>query len=258
MTMVSTESRFLGVLKIIRFNVQFYAISLIGLVLVIGILASHLAPRWLERLVLLGAVVMGFWTISSLLVSWYVYDFAGVTRWVWMRTQLHPLPRNWVNIHSGLDESTAALKRLFPGSEGSVIDIYDPAEMTEPSIARARRMYPATEPFVIGTFDHLPLPGGDRDFVFLLFAAHEVRMPERRSQLLRESGRVLRHGGQVVLVEHLRDWPNFLAFGPGFLHFHSQRTWRKNIQEAGLQIERENTITPFVHCFFLRKAVGWN
>ena len=140
--------------------------------------------------------------------------------------------------------------------QGSVVDIYDPAEMTEPSIARARRMYPATEPFVIGTFDHLPLPTGDQDEVFLLFAAHEVRAPERRSQLLRESSRVLKKGGQLLLVEHLRDWPNFLAFGPGFLHFHSQESWRKNIQQAGLTIERENTVTPFVHCFFLKKADG--
>jgi len=117
-------------------------------------------------------------------------------------------------------------------------------------------MYPATEPFVVGTFDHLPLPAGDRDEVFLLFAAHEVRAQERRSQLLRETNRVLKEGGQVILVEHLRDWPNFLAFGPEFFHFHSKRTWRKNIQEAEFQMERESTITPFVHCFFLRKVAA--
>ena len=256
MTKVNVEDRFAGVLKIIRFNIQFYVMSLIGLVLVIGILASHVLPLWLARLVFLGAVIMGFWTISSLLVSWYVYDFAGVTRWTWMRTRLDKAPRKWVNIHAGLDESTAALKVLFPDSESVVIDIYDAVEMTEPSIARARRMFPAKEPFITGKFDSLPLPGGDRDGAFLLFAAHEVRAPEHRTQLLCETSRILKENGEAVLVEHLRDWPNFFAFGPGFLHFRSERSWRKSIQEAGLQVERESTITPFVHCFFLRKVEG--
>jgi hypothetical protein len=60
--------------------------------------------------------------------------------------------------------------------------------------------------------------------------------------------------GQVVLVEHLRDMPNFLAFGPGFLHFHSGRSWRGSIQKAGLRIEQQTRVTPFVCCFILRKA----
>lgn len=139
--MVETPaSRFSGVLKIVRFNTQFYVV--IGFVVVIGLLASSLLPLWLERVISLGAVVMAFWTLRFLLVSWYVHDFAGVTRWAWMQTQLHRLPQSWVNTHAALDESTTALKRLFPDSEGFVIDIYDPAEMTEPSIARARRMIP--------------------------------------------------------------------------------------------------------------------
>ena len=254
MTVASEEGPFTGVLKIIRFNIQFYAVSVIGMLLIIGLLASHLLPAWLAPLVIFGAACMAFWTVSSLLVSWYVYDYAGVTRWTWMQAQMQGAPRKWANIHAGLDESTAALKKLLPGSKGSVIDIYDPAEMTEPSIARARRMYPATEPFVVGKFDHLPLPDSDCDEVFLLFAAHEVRATGRRTQLLRESARVLKQGGQVVLVEHLRDWPNFLAFGPGFLHFHSARTWQTNIHEAGFQVERESTVTPFVRCYLLRKA----
>ncbi len=251
---VHTDTRFAGVLKIIRFNIQFYVVSLAGLVLIAGILALHLLPTWLARLVALGALTMAFWTLSSLLVSWYVYDLVGVTRWTWLRAHLRTPPQKWVNIHAGLDESTSALKSLFPDSESVVIDMYDPAEMTEPSIARARRIYPAAEPFLRGSFNHLPLPGGDHDRAFLLFAAHEVRTSEHRNQLFRETSRVLKHSGQVVLVEHLRDWPNFLAFGPGFLHFHSGRTWRKDIHDAGLVVERESTVTPFVHCFILRKA----
>jgi SAM-dependent methyltransferase len=253
--MTLTQSHFAGVIKIVRFNVQFYALSALGLVAVIFLVVSRLLPPFLELVVLCGAAVVAFWTLSSLFASWYVYDHIGVTRWGWLRSQLPVFPHRWANIHAGLDESTSALRQLFPQTEGSVVDIYDSGEMTEFSIARARRMYPSTGPFKPGKYDSLPLPDDQCDAVFLLFAAHELRITEHRTKLLRETARVLRETGYVVLVEHLRDWKNFLAFGPGFFHFHSKRNWGRSIREAALFVEQESQVTPLVHCFVLRKAV---
>jgi SAM-dependent methyltransferase len=249
-----TRERFAGTIKIIQFNLQFYAASLLTVVIITALLAFQLVPQRLELALLLAAAAVIFWTVSSLAVSWYVYDHIRVTRWRWIPDALSIRPRRWVNIHAGLDESTAILRQLFPGTDGLVIDIYDSGEMTEPSIARARRIYPSANPFVAAKFDNLPLPAGDRDTVFLLFAAHELRALAHRIQLFRELARVLQNDGQVILVEHLRDWRNFLAFGPGFLHFWSGREWRQTIRHAGLRIERESCNTPFVRCFLLRNA----
>jgi SAM-dependent methyltransferase len=249
-----SSSRFEGVFKILRLNNRFYAGSALGLVAVLLLLSSHLLSGWLGTVAVCGALVIAFWTLSSVAVSWYVYDYVGVTRWAWMGARVWPVPQRWANIHAGLDESTTSLRHLFPGTDGATVDIYDPVGMTEPSIALARRLYPATERAEAGRADALPMPDADRDAIFLLFAAHEVRAPEGRTQLLRETCRVLKESGQVVLVEHLRDLPNFLAFGPGFLHFHSGRSWLRSIRDAGFQVEHESRVTPFVHCFVLRKA----
>ena len=135
-----------------------------------------------------------------------------------------------------------------------VVDIYDPQEMTEPSIARARRLHPSLEPAVAGKLDALPLPDRDRDTLFLLFAAHEIRQPARRTEFFLESARVLTDSGQLLLVEHMRDWKNFVAFGPGFLHFHSRDEWLRLAHDAGLTVEREDRITPFVRCFLMTKG----
>lgn len=254
MTVASAQGQLAGVIKIVRFNVQFYVLSvavLVGAGLLLG--SKKLSP-WLELAVLCGGAIVAFWTVSSIAVSWYVYDHAGVTRWRWLPRRMVLSPRRWANIHAGLDESTSALRQLFPGTEGAAVDIYDPGEMTEPSIARARRIRPSAEPFRQGRFDALPLSEGGCDAVFLLFAAHEVRDAEHRTCLLRETARVLREHGCVVLVEHLRDWKNFLAFGPGFLHFHSRRNWLRSILDAGLVVEHESQATPFVQCFVLRRA----
>jgi SAM-dependent methyltransferase len=246
--------RFAGVLKIVRFNVQFYAASTLGILVAAVLIASRLLPRPIELIVVCGTAAIAFWTLSSLLVSWYVYDYVGVTRWDWMPGHVAPRAARWANIHAGLDESTSSLRKLFPGTQGVIVDIYDATEMTEPSIARARRMYPATEPFVTGKFDALPFPDSDRDLVFLLFAAHELRAAEHRTRLLRETARVLHRDGQAVLVEHLRDRANLIAFGPGFLHFHSERSWQRSINDAGLRIAQDFPITPFVRCFLLRRG----
>jgi SAM-dependent methyltransferase len=253
-TSSASAGRFEGVSSIVRFNWGYYATSALVLAAAFAIHSVQALPWWLRTSAICGGIALVFWTCSSLLVSWYVYDVAGVTRWGWMRDRLGLAPSRWANVHAGLDQSTTALRRLYPGSEGVVIDIYDAKTMTEPSIARARRIYPATEPFEQGQVRHLPLPDSDRDAVFLLFAAHEVRAASDRTQLLREASRVLKDRGRVVLVEHLRDLPNFLAFGPGFLHFHSPRSWHDSIREAGLQVEEERQLTPFVRCFVLRKA----
>jgi SAM-dependent methyltransferase len=254
MTETSVQSRFAGVVKIVRFNVRFYVFSAVALASVVLLIALKKLPLWLELAAVCGGAVVAFWTLSSLLVSWYVYDHAGVTRWRWLPVRIAASPHCWANIHAGLDESTAALRQLFPDTEGSPVDIYDPGEMTEPSIARARRIHPSAEPFRQGRYHALPLPENGCDAVFLLFAAHEVRVAEHRTQLFREAVRVLREEGCVVLVEHLRDWKNFVAFGPGFLHFHSRRNWLRTIRDAGLVVEQEGPVTPFVECFVLRKA----
>jgi SAM-dependent methyltransferase len=246
------SGRFEGVAKIVRFNVRFYILSVIGLTGVATLLASRNLPPWLELMLLCGAAVGAFWTLSSLVVSWYVYDHIGVTRWQWLPGLIPVVPQRWANVHAGLDEATAALRLLFPGTEGSAVDIYDPEEMSEPSIARARRLHPSGEPFRQGRYDALPLPARSCVVVFLLFAAHEVRAVEHRAELLRETARVLGDDGYVVLVEHLRDWKNFLAFGPGFLHFHSRRNWLGVMRDAGLMVEQESPVTPFVEFFLLR------
>jgi SAM-dependent methyltransferase len=245
---------FEGVAKIVQFNSRYYVASALGVASVVLLLIFVRMPIWLEAPALFAATLMLFWTLSSLFVSWYVYDYAGVTRWEWMRPDLHRAPPRWVNIHAGLDESTAALRRLLPDTDGVVVDIYDPATMTEPSIASARRMYPASEPFQTGSAKALPLPDGDRDAIFLLFAAHELRDPDDRTNLFLEVRRILKSDGRILLVEHLRDRPNFIAFGPGFLHFHAARSWRRNIGEAGLVVVEQRKVTPFVQCFILQRA----
>jgi SAM-dependent methyltransferase len=82
-----------------------------------------------------------------------------------------------------------------------------------------------------------------------------MRHHDQRVKLFKEIARVLAPDGEFALMEHSRDWRNFLAFGPGFLHFFSQRAWRTAASDAGLALRTEFSITPFVHVYILRRTV---
>jgi ubiquinone/menaquinone biosynthesis C-methylase UbiE len=118
--------------------------------------------------------------------------------------------------------------------------------MSEPSIQRARRSDQSLVPFEKATFSALPLDDCQFDTVFLIFVAHELRKSDVRLRFLRETNRVLKPGGKLVLVEHIRDWKNLLAYGPGALHFFSRNQWSTLCQKAGFCDADEVGITPFV------------
>jgi SAM-dependent methyltransferase len=146
--------------------------------------------------------------------------------------------------------------QMFPDGRRRVLDIYVRSEMGEPSIERARRSaLPAAAAEAANPFA-LPLENGECDAVFVIFAAHELRRRESRLQFFREVFRALKPSGCVVLVEHLRDWKNFVAYGPGALHFFSRRDWLGASREAGFTVAGETSVTPFVRCFVMAKPAS--
>jgi SAM-dependent methyltransferase len=108
---------------------------------------------------------------------------------------------------------------------------------------------------ILARYDALPLCDASFDATFLLFAAHELRHRGQRVRLFQEVARILVPGGDLILMEHSRDWWNFLAFGPGFLHFFSRREWRRAALDAGLVLQAEFSRTPFVRVYQLRRFV---
>lgn len=245
-----------GVRNIVRFNWHFYAAAAgAALVLAAGLALTPADSAWrLGGWLALLAVLLP--TLVSLGVSWYVYDASGLYAFEWLPRLVGPPPRRLLNIHAGFDETSALLRQQFPAAELRVFDFYDPALHTEVSIRRARAAvapYPGTEPV---SPHALPLPAAATDWVLVLLAAHEIREPAQRVAFLREIRRVLAPGGRAVVVEHLRDPANFLAYTIGFLHFYSRATWQAAFRNAGLHLLQEQKLTPFLSAFILSPDAG--
>jgi SAM-dependent methyltransferase len=235
-------SKYRGVAQIVAYNRTFYAAS------ALAICASAIAMLWTPPMARIAIAVFlaaaFYWMVASLLASHWIYDRSSLYSLDWLTVR----PAYWLSIHAGLDEMSSLIRSKFPECEYRVLDVFDPKEMTEPSIARAREM---SGPDRLQAVSWRRLPAGEAvfDTIFLIFMAHEFRRAEARLVFFGEVARVLAPHGCVVFLEHLRDLPNFLAFGPGFFHFQSRQTWLSTLHAAGFEIVRESKITPFIRVF---------
>lgn len=243
-----------GMLSIVRFNWPFYLSA--ALVMTLAMLALFLFEEtWLAvaaALVLLGSF---YFIFVSLGVSHLVYDRSDLYRWKWLAKALEGTDRKrMVFCHSGFDDASDLLKQETPQTEWCVLDHYDPKSMTEASIQRARRWFPPAAGTLAVPHDRWSLDDEWADVVFGFLAIHEFRSIEERAAWFREAKRCLSARGKIVLVEHQRDLANFLAFGPGFLHFHSAKAWRESWERAGLREMKSFAITPCIRVIVIEKS----
>jgi ubiquinone/menaquinone biosynthesis C-methylase UbiE len=240
-----------GVWNIIRFNWQFYALA-VGLIIVLYIGTRYLGPSIEEFFLPLSLIIFGPMFIS-LVASAYVYDFSGLYKLRWLDGLGIRPGGSMININAGFDETSILLKEKFPQAELAVLDFYDPLKHTEVSIKRARKAYPPYPETQQVTTGKLPFADNSGNTIFIIFSAHEIRDEAERTVFFQELYRILKPGGKLIITEHLRDFPNFLAYNIGFFHFHARATWRTTFNKAALTLVREKKITPFVSTFLLEK-----
>lgn len=240
---------FQGISNIIRFNWHFYVIA-IFVVLVLFICSIFLSGllkfgiQTLAGLVLLSVLV-------SLTVSYYVYDLANLYQLDWIESNNQEL--KILNINAGFDETTELLRLKFKNSEVLSYDFYDPDRHTEISIKRARKAYPPSSDVVRFQTSNIDLKDNSIDKVFLILSAHEVRSDTEKIIFLKSLKRLLKSSGEIVVVEHLRDVPNFLAYNIGAFHFFSRSTWLNVFKQSKLSLIKESKITAFISVFKLNK-----
>jgi len=240
-----------GITNIIRFNWHFYAMA-IAFIYLLMVFSHSIFGAYSEVAVILSLIIVVL-IATSLLVSYYIYDVSELYSFNWLSKFLVEPKNLVVNIHAGFDETSGILKSIFPETTLVVLDFYDPLKHTEISIKRARKAYPAYLGTLSVSTSNFPKENESVDIVFVILAAHEIRSEAERVSFFKEIKRILKPQGSLVLVEHLRDWPNFIAYTLGVFHFYSRKTWYHCVNTAKLTLTNEHKITPFIHAFFITK-----
>jgi SAM-dependent methyltransferase len=242
---------FQGLGNIVRFNWPLYvwAAGIVSLLVVVSQLVA--SPHQVWPLVL--ATLIALSSIISLLVSHYVYDRSSLYSFSWLRPLFDAPPATILNIHAGFDETSALFQAHFPLAQLQVFDFYDPYWHTEKSIQRARKAYSAYPGTQAISTARVPLSDEVADGIFLILAAHEIRQPAERIHFFSELRRVLKPGGIIIVLEHERNWLNFLAYSLGGFHFLSSSVWRTTFKEASLRPTSRIRLAHFITVYALAK-----
>lgn len=233
-------TRAAGTVVVIRFNWPKY-LGVMTALTTAAIASATGAARPVSVVLWVAAAPGLVWTVTSLAATWWVYDHRRV--YEQLTTGLAEVGE-WMAVHAGFDDSAPALRASTGRNPVAVAQL---AVTPGPSLRRARKLsrkrhrepsrYPA---------EGLSLAAGSADSIFVTFAAHEVRDRAGQRALFGELRQALRPGGQLVITEHMRDLANFAVYGPGAIHFQPAATWQARAAEAGLSLDSQTAITPFV------------
>jgi SAM-dependent methyltransferase len=238
-----------GAIKIVRFNWPWYAGAAAVLLAGAALLgADALGPAASAALAAV-LLVAAFWLVTSIAVSHFVYDRSPVSRGGWLDRVDASRVRRAAVFHAGVNEAASTVNRRLANADVRTFDFYDASRNGTPSLVRGRAIDGSVGERAAA--DGIPLEDGAIDLGLVVFAAHEIRDAADRARFFRELARSLAPEGRILVVEHLRDAWNLLAYGPGAFHFLSRRTWRRSFTEGGLRLIGEEPCTPFVRVFEL-------
>ena len=242
---------FQGVTNIVRFNWHYYIIALV--LVVLFILVKDFLPNSLTYFGSLIIILAISGIIISLGVPYYIYDCSNLYTFNWLNENEILSAKEIVNVNAGFDETSSILQKKYPTSNLTVLDFYDAKKHTEISIERARKAYSVFPETKTITTNAVPLNESSIDYVFLILAAHEIRNSNERILFFKQLQTALNASGKIIVVEHQRDFFNFIAYNFGFFHFYSGNSWKNVFKSAGLGEVKEIKITPFISAFILSK-----
>lgn len=241
---------FEGVVNILQFNWHFFLIGFLSLILLItGVLTYHI----FFHPIIWAIIILGFIALTfPIIISYYVYDLSGLYKLNWLNTYNIQSKDRIANINAGFDETSYSIQQKFKVAHLSVFDFYNAEKHTEVSIERARKKYSIFPNTLKLELHEQPLTSAPFDYIFVIFAAHEIRNPSERIAFFDCLKKSLANNGKIILVEHLRDLPNFIAYTIGAFHFYSKKSWRHIFSSVNLVVENESKLTPFISVFTLK------
>ena len=227
-----------GVGRVVLLNWPKYVAAVSALALGVTAVSYSRGMARLEFALLCALIAYG--TAASLLATWWVYDHEAQRLYQRIADHRHGTAP-WVLVHAGFDESHGRLHALL-GPPAHHFDI-GPSSDRSRSLRRAHALSGRDGVPVVGA---LPVGDASIGLVVVLFGIHELHSDSDAVALLRELTRITVGDGSVVIVEHLIDVANIVAYGPAAWHFSTGGRWRNAVTSAGMRLKSATRVGGLV------------
>lgn len=244
---------FQGIGNILYINWSYYLLTIV-LVMILAVL-EYLMPSPGISLYKIAVLLICISLLLSLIVSYYIYDLSSLYRLTWLNN-FPKIPENAkiVNIHAGIDETSQLIKRQFPKAYLLIYSLYDRQRHKEKSIEKAQKKAPLSPYTISISLSFLPLMPNSVDAIFIIISTHRLENQQERIRFFKQMQEALKANGQLIVVEHVRDTLNLLAYTWGASHFLPSKAWHKIFEQSDLLVNQKRKVTPFLTVYSLGKT----
>lgn len=237
---------------VLSFNRHFFYIAILSCLIALFVL-NFISGTLIQIILMSGIALAVYFMLMSTIASYLLYDHSDLYKLKsWPQKCIPPVYKNSVLAHAGFDPASKLILEKYPDMNLKVLNFFNENKLTESSIQRAHEYSSTLSSQEFIASDNWKLPIQSQDVVFALSSAHELRNHKDRVSFFKEAKNVITENGRVIVMEQLRNVPNFLCFGFAAFHFFSRKTWLRSFSDAGLVRVNEFALTPFMRVFVLK------
>lgn len=190
---------------------------------------------------------------ASIIASYILYDKSDLYKLNNLKSIINfNNVKDVILIHASFDPLSIEIEKKFQNLNLTVCDIFENRHEHENGIKISKKVFPPNPREIKIVPNKLPFEDQSQDVILAITALHEILDENQRVDFFKEAKRILKKNGLIVVSEQFRDPTNFIFFNIGAFHFLSFNTWKKSIAASGLEIIKNEKITPFANMLILK------
>lgn len=190
---------------------------LLGIVIaILAFLVSNFVGPILGKILVTVGILILINILLSLFASYKLYDQSDLFRPEMLFREIDFKEEDQVIfLHASFDSISRKLEKMVNPQNLKIYNLYGNRHEDEKSIQVSNRLFPPHPDQINVDPTNLEDKSHSVDYILSITSAHEILTQEKRVKFFKESKRILKDGGTLILCEQMRNMNNFIFFNIG-------------------------------------------